>query len=124
MTHLDAFRLERADLMSAMSSHPKAALHVADTMYSMLPHKRAKQVIDEIYLGAGLRDLLELRSVRGAHTATAPPSNLSHVYWARSRGQRTISALSRAECTISALSRAERVALNTHSSSALLSALR
>ena len=44
VTHLDAFRLDRAEFIAVMRSHPAGAVHVADLMGSVLPSRLAKQV--------------------------------------------------------------------------------
>lgn len=48
VTHIDAFRLDRADFIGVMRSHPAGAVHVADLMGSVLPTRLAKQVTREI----------------------------------------------------------------------------
>lgn len=58
ITYLDAFRLDRADFMLVMRSHPAGAVHVADLMEAVLPAKLAQQVTREIYDYSGLRELL------------------------------------------------------------------
>ena len=65
VTHLDTFRLEREDLVQELRAHPRAALHVADMLYTVMPRKLAKTVIQEIYDLTELRELLELRSLHG-----------------------------------------------------------
>ena len=70
VTHLDTFRLERDDLLQEMRSHPRAALHVADMLHTVMPRKLAQTAIQEIYDLTGLRELLELRSL---HSRWRPP---------------------------------------------------
>jgi len=74
VTHLDTFRLERDDLVQEMRSHPRAALHVADKLHSVMPRKLAQTAVQEIYDLTGLRELLELRSL---HSRWRPPRGLA-----------------------------------------------
>ena len=58
ITHVDCFRLERADFIEVMRSHPAGAVHVADHMDGLMPSALAKRVTREIYDYSGLRELL------------------------------------------------------------------
>ena len=60
ITHVDTFRLEKADFMEVMRSHPAGAVHVADRVGTVLPSKMARQVAKEIYDYSGLRELLAM----------------------------------------------------------------
>ena len=58
ITHVDCFRLERADFIDVMRSHPAGAVHVADHMDGLMTSTLAKRVTREIYDYSGLRELL------------------------------------------------------------------
>jgi len=66
ITHLDTFRLDRIDFESVMKMHPAGAVHVADMIQQakMMPSRVTRKVVEEIYVQAGIKDVLSILQTR------------------------------------------------------------